>query len=92
MTPRYPHPRAKEIHLPGAYKCWFCSRISSTFTTTARSSAACRWPMRVNVPNTLTAIRFVLSIVGFVLLPLHLVWGALAIFIIAVSTDWIDGY
>ena len=46
----------------------------------------------VNVPNTLTAIRFVLSIVGFVLLPLHLVWGALAIFIIAVSTDWIDGY
>ncbi|MFN3151497.1 CDP-diacylglycerol--glycerol-3-phosphate 3-phosphatidyltransferase [Bremerella sp.] len=46
----------------------------------------------VNVPNTLTAIRFVLSIVAFVLLPLGLIWAALAIFIVAVSTDWFDGY
>ncbi|MHC2066502.1 CDP-diacylglycerol--glycerol-3-phosphate 3-phosphatidyltransferase [Bremerella sp. T1] len=46
----------------------------------------------VNVPNTLTGIRFLLSIVAFVLLPLHFIWAALAIFIIAVSTDWIDGY
>ncbi len=46
----------------------------------------------VNVPNTLTAIRFILSIVAFVLLPLHFIWAALVIFIVAVSTDWIDGY
>lgn len=46
----------------------------------------------VNVPNTLTGIRFLLSIVAFVLLPLNMIWGALAIFIVAVSTDWIDGY
>lgn len=46
----------------------------------------------VNVPNTLTAVRFVLSIVAFVLLPLNFIWAALAIFIVAVSTDWIDGY
>lgn len=46
----------------------------------------------VNVPNTLTGIRFILSIVAFVLLPLNMIWAALAIFILAVSTDWIDGY
>lgn len=46
----------------------------------------------VNVPNTLTGIRFLLSIVAFVLLPLHFISAALVIFIIAVSTDWIDGY
>lgn len=46
----------------------------------------------VNVPNTLTAIRFLLSIVGFFLLGIDLVWPALVIFIVAVSTDWIDGY
>ncbi len=46
----------------------------------------------VNVPNTLTGIRFLLSIVAFVLLPLNLIWAALAVFIVAVSTDWIDGY
>ncbi|RCS43218.1 CDP-diacylglycerol--glycerol-3-phosphate 3-phosphatidyltransferase [Bremerella cremea] len=46
----------------------------------------------VNVPNTLTGIRFILSIVAFVLLPLNQIWAALAIFILAVSTDWIDGY
>lgn len=46
----------------------------------------------VNVPNALTGVRFLLSIVAFVLLPLHFIWAALVIFIIAVSTDWIDGY
>ncbi len=46
----------------------------------------------VNVPNTLTGIRFLLAILTFVLLPLDLVWAALVVFLIAVSTDWIDGY
>jgi len=45
-----------------------------------------------NVPNTLTGIRFLLAICVFACLPLGQFWGALIIFIVAVSTDWIDGY
>jgi CDP-diacylglycerol--glycerol-3-phosphate 3-phosphatidyltransferase len=46
----------------------------------------------VNVPNVLTAIRLVLSIAVFALIPLAMYQAALIIFVIAVSTDWIDGY
>lgn len=45
-----------------------------------------------NVPNQLTAARFVLAIVVFVLIPLQLYLAALIVFLIAASTDWIDGY
>ncbi|HUG69022.1 MAG TPA: CDP-diacylglycerol--glycerol-3-phosphate 3-phosphatidyltransferase [Pirellulaceae bacterium] len=45
-----------------------------------------------NVPNQLTAARFVLAIVVFVLIHLHLFLAALIVFLIAASTDWIDGY
>ncbi len=45
-----------------------------------------------NVPNQLTAARFVLAIVVFVLIPLQLYLAALIVFVIAASTDWIDGY
>lgn len=45
-----------------------------------------------NVPNQLTAARFVLAIVVFVLIPLHSYLAALIVFVIAASTDWIDGY
>jgi CDP-diacylglycerol--glycerol-3-phosphate 3-phosphatidyltransferase len=45
-----------------------------------------------NVPNQLTAARLILSIVVFVLIPLKLYLPALIVFIIAASTDWIDGY
>ena len=45
-----------------------------------------------NVPNSLTAVRFLLSIVVFVLIPLDLYIPALIVFIIAASTDWVDGY
>ena len=45
-----------------------------------------------NVPNQLTAARFVLAIVVFALIPLQHYFAALIIFIIAASTDWIDGY
>jgi len=45
-----------------------------------------------NVPNQLTALRLVLAIAVFALIP----WGqylpALLVFVIAASTDWIDGY
>ena len=45
-----------------------------------------------NVPNQLTAARLVLSIVVFVLIPFKLYLPALIVFIIAASTDWIDGF
>ncbi len=45
-----------------------------------------------NVPNQLTAARFILAIVVFVLIPLRLYLAALVVFAIAASTDWIDGY
>jgi CDP-diacylglycerol---glycerol-3-phosphate 3-phosphatidyltransferase len=45
-----------------------------------------------NVPNSLTAFRFALAIVVFVLIPWQLYRSALVVFIIAASTDWVDGY
>jgi CDP-diacylglycerol--glycerol-3-phosphate 3-phosphatidyltransferase len=46
----------------------------------------------LNVPNVITTVRLVLSLVVFVLIPLKLYVPALAVFIIAAATDWIDGY
>jgi CDP-diacylglycerol---glycerol-3-phosphate 3-phosphatidyltransferase len=45
-----------------------------------------------NIPNALTALRFVLAIVVFVLIPLQWFLTAFVVFVIAASTDWIDGY
>ena len=45
-----------------------------------------------NIPNQLTAARFLLSIVVFVLIPLNHYPAALIIFSVAVMTDWVDGY
>jgi len=46
----------------------------------------------LNVPNQLSAARLVLAIVVFVLVPLQLYLAAMVVFLIAASTDWIDGY
>lgn len=49
----------------------------------------------VNVPNTISAIRFVLAIIVFALLPWQLhqtTTAALIVFVIAAGTDWVDGY
>ncbi len=45
-----------------------------------------------NVPNQITALRLILSIVLFVLLPLGYFWASLVVFVVAASTDWVDGY
>ncbi|MHB8863017.1 MAG: CDP-diacylglycerol--glycerol-3-phosphate 3-phosphatidyltransferase [Pirellulaceae bacterium] len=45
-----------------------------------------------NVPNQLTTLRLVLSIVVFILIPLKMYVSAIIIFLIAASTDWVDGY
>jgi CDP-diacylglycerol--glycerol-3-phosphate 3-phosphatidyltransferase len=46
----------------------------------------------LNVPNLLTAARLVLSIVVFVLIPLAHYAAATIVFVLAASTDWIDGW
>jgi CDP-diacylglycerol--glycerol-3-phosphate 3-phosphatidyltransferase len=45
-----------------------------------------------NVPNIITMVRLVLSIAVFVLIPLQQFMAALIVFVIAASTDWMDGY
>ena len=59
--------------------------MSKAMSTTSRSTI-------YNVPNTLTAVRFVLSLAVFVLIPTHYYVASLVVFLIAASTDWIDGY
>jgi len=44
------------------------------------------------VPNLLSAARFVLSIVFFVAVERGLHWPAFWLFLVAASTDWIDGW
>jgi CDP-diacylglycerol--glycerol-3-phosphate 3-phosphatidyltransferase len=46
----------------------------------------------VNVPNLLTAARFVLAVVVFVLIPLGQYAAATIVFVLAAGTDWIDGW
>jgi CDP-diacylglycerol--glycerol-3-phosphate 3-phosphatidyltransferase len=45
-----------------------------------------------NVPNQLTSLRLILSIVLFALIGLQYYLSALVLFVIAASTDWLDGY
>lgn len=45
-----------------------------------------------NVPNQLTAARLVLSIGVFTLIPLGYYLVAMIVFVVAASTDWIDGW
>jgi CDP-diacylglycerol--glycerol-3-phosphate 3-phosphatidyltransferase len=49
-------------------------------------------PPVFNVPNQLTAGRFVLSLVLFLLIALQLWLACLAVFAVAAFTDWLDGY
>ena len=45
-----------------------------------------------NVPNAITMARLVLALVLFVTIPIGLLWTSLVLFVIAASTDWIDGW
>ena len=45
-----------------------------------------------NVPNQLTAARLLLSLVLFVLIALQYYLSATVVFLVAASTDWLDGY
>ncbi|TWT83261.1 CDP-diacylglycerol--glycerol-3-phosphate 3-phosphatidyltransferase [Planctomycetes bacterium CA13] len=45
-----------------------------------------------NVPNALTTVRFALAIAVMALIPLGYYGSAMVVFLIAASTDWMDGY
>jgi CDP-diacylglycerol---glycerol-3-phosphate 3-phosphatidyltransferase len=45
-----------------------------------------------NVPNLVTTLRLVLSVVMFCLIPLGLYWAAFGLFVLAAGTDWLDGW
>ena len=46
----------------------------------------------LNVPNQLTGMRLALSVVLFCLMGLHYYWAGFIVFVVAASTDWLDGY
>ena len=49
-------------------------------------------PPVLNVPNVLTVSRLVLAIILFAFLAYEWLATALVLFLIAASTDWLDGY
>lgn len=56
--------------------------------TTATGPTSTVW----NFPNQLTLARIVLSLALFVFLPLGWYRTSIALFIVTVATDWLDGY
>ena len=49
-------------------------------------------PAVLNLPNALTASRFVLALVLFILIERKLWLACLGVFVLAAFTDWLDGY
>lgn len=45
-----------------------------------------------NLPNQITLVRLILSLVLFVLIPIGQYWAATVAFVLAAGTDWLDGY
>ena len=58
---------------------------------TAMSSTSSRSTV-YNVPNALTSVRFALAIAVIALVPMASYRAAVIVFLIAASTDWMDGY
>jgi CDP-diacylglycerol--glycerol-3-phosphate 3-phosphatidyltransferase len=61
--------------------------VSMSTVTTPRAE-----PPVFNLPNQLTASRFVLALVLFVLIELNQWKASLGVFLLASFTDWLDGY
>lgn len=59
--------------------------MSVTSETTSR-------PRIMNLPNQLTSARFVLAIVLFGLIAWGAYWASFVIFLLAATTDWLDGF
>jgi CDP-diacylglycerol--glycerol-3-phosphate 3-phosphatidyltransferase len=45
-----------------------------------------------NLPNQLTSLRLLLAVVMFCFFDLQCYWVSFVLFVIAASTDWLDGY
>jgi CDP-diacylglycerol---glycerol-3-phosphate 3-phosphatidyltransferase len=56
------------------------------------ATVAPKQPPVFNLPNQLTAARFVLGIVLFVFIDQSMWIGSIIIFALAATTDWLDGY
>ena len=58
------------------------------------SSEAANGPSNViwNVPNQVTALRLILSVVMFCLIPFGFYWASFVLFVLAAGTDWLDGW
>lgn len=63
-------------------------RLQDRLTITMESKRPRIW----NLPNQLTASRFVMALILFVLIEVRLWWACLFLFILATITDWLDGY
>lgn len=61
---------------------------NNPMTTVPTTTAASPW----NVPNLLTSIRLVLAIAVIALIAVQWYGWAFASFVIAASTDWVDGF
>src|SRR5437868_5376052 len=61
-------------------------------TVTPGKTEVRREPSPFNLPNQLTASRFVLGVVLFVLIHLELWGSSIVVFALAATTDWLDGY
>lgn len=62
--------------------------INEPMTTVPTTAAASPW----NVPNLLTTIRLVLAVGVMALIANHWYGWAFTAFVVAASTDWIDGF
>jgi len=49
-------------------------------------------PSALNLPNQLTALRLILSVVLFCLIAYEHYAAGLVVFVVAAGTDWLDGY
>jgi len=67
---------------------WCDASDKRLFMTASPALAGTPW----NVPNLLTSARLVLALAVIALIHFHLFFPALIIFLIAASTDWMDGY
>ena len=67
-------------------------KASKTRPTASRTMAAPSDNIVWNVPNILTATRLILSVMIFALIPYKMYGTAVVVFVIAASTDWVDGY
>ena len=66
--------------------------LKKSVNVTMDGAKQTRMSRLVNVPNVLTAMRLVLAVVAFVLLPMGLYLPAMLVFIVAAVTDWVDGW